>query len=77
LIAKTKGFAVANSLRMDMINKFYSSAVQTVSTLSGVLPGNNVTREYEVLEQVCTAGVGESYLGSSAHGSQHIVADIM
>ncbi|XP_033167854.1 SCY1-like protein 2 [Drosophila mauritiana] len=43
---------------MDMINKFYSSAVQTVSTLSGVLPGNNVTREYEVLEQVCTAGVG-------------------
>ncbi|XP_017008128.2 SCY1-like protein 2 [Drosophila takahashii] len=43
---------------MDMINKFYSSAVQTVSTLSGVLPGNNVTREYEVLDQVCTAGVG-------------------
>ncbi|XP_020799857.1 SCY1-like protein 2 [Drosophila serrata] len=43
---------------MDMINKFYSTAVQTVSTLSGVLPGNNVTREYEVLEQVCTAGVG-------------------
>ncbi|XP_062122093.1 LOW QUALITY PROTEIN: SCY1-like protein 2 [Drosophila sulfurigaster albostrigata] len=43
---------------MDVINKFYSSAVQTVSQLSGVLPGNNVTREYEVLEQVCTAGVG-------------------
>ncbi|XP_001358671.2 SCY1-like protein 2 [Drosophila pseudoobscura] len=43
---------------MDMINKFYSTAVHTVSTLSGVLPGNNVTREYEVLEQVCTAGVG-------------------
>ncbi|KAH8381914.1 hypothetical protein KR009_000912 [Drosophila setifemur] len=43
---------------MDMINKFYSTAVQTVNTLSGVLPGNNVTREYEVLEQVCTAGVG-------------------
>ncbi|XP_017092238.2 SCY1-like protein 2 [Drosophila bipectinata] len=43
---------------MDMINKFYSTAVQTVSTLSGVLPGNNVTREYEVLDQVCTAGVG-------------------
>lgn len=44
---------------MDVINKFYSSAVQTVSQLSGVLPGNNVTREYEVLEQICTAGVGE------------------
>ncbi|XP_068158038.1 SCY1-like protein 2 [Drosophila tropicalis] len=43
---------------MDMINKFYSTAVQTVSTLSGVLPGNNVTREYEVLELTSTAGVG-------------------
>ncbi|EDV95008.1 SCY1-like protein 2 [Drosophila grimshawi] len=43
---------------MDVINKFYSSAVQTVSQLSGVLPGNNVTREYEVLDQICTAGVG-------------------
>ncbi|KAL7727644.1 hypothetical protein ACLKA6_013247 [Drosophila palustris] len=43
---------------MDVINKFYSSAVQTVSQLSGVLPGNNVTREYEVSEQICTAGVG-------------------
>lgn len=44
---------------MDVINKFYSSAVQTVSQLSGVLPGNNVTREYEVLDQICTAGVGK------------------
>lgn len=45
---------------MDVINKFYSSAVHTVSQLSGVLPGNNVTREYEVLDQICTAGVGKS-----------------
>lgn len=46
---------------MDVINtfnKFYSSVHTTVSQLSGVLPGNNVTREYEVLDQVCTAGVG-------------------
>lgn len=53
------GSQVQSPTRMDMINKFYSTAVQTVSTLSGVLPGNNVTREYEVLDQVCTAGVGE------------------
>lgn len=43
---------------MDVINKFYSTVHTTVSQLSGVLPGNNVTREYEVLDQVCTAGVG-------------------
>ncbi|XP_017482610.1 PREDICTED: SCY1-like protein 2 [Rhagoletis zephyria] len=45
-------------MAMDVINKFYSTVHTTVSQLSGVLPGNNVTREYEVLEQVCTAGVG-------------------
>lgn len=44
--------------KMDVINKFYSTVHTTVSQLSGVLPGNNVTREYEVLDQVCTAGVG-------------------
>ncbi|XP_054739148.1 SCY1-like protein 2 [Anastrepha obliqua] len=45
-------------MAMDVINKFYSTVHTTVSQLSGVLPGNNVTREYEVLEQVCTAGIG-------------------
>uniref|UniRef100_A0A1A9X1U8 Protein kinase domain-containing protein n=1 Tax=Glossina brevipalpis TaxID=37001 RepID=A0A1A9X1U8_9MUSC len=43
---------------MDVINKFYSTVHTTVAQLSGVLPGNNVTREYEVSDQVCTAGVG-------------------
>ncbi|XP_030369819.1 SCY1-like protein 2 [Scaptodrosophila lebanonensis] len=43
---------------MDVFNKFYSTAVHTVSQLSAALPGNNVTREYEVLEFVCTAGIG-------------------
>ncbi|XP_067615158.1 SCY1-like protein 2 [Eurosta solidaginis] len=45
-------------MAMDVINKLYSTVHTTVSQLSGVLPGNNVTREYEVLDQVCTAGVG-------------------
>uniref|UniRef100_A0A1B0B839 Protein kinase domain-containing protein n=1 Tax=Glossina palpalis gambiensis TaxID=67801 RepID=A0A1B0B839_9MUSC len=43
---------------MDVINKFYSTVHTTVAQLSGVLPGNNVTREYEILDQLCTAGVG-------------------
>lgn len=38
---------------MDLIvNKFYSS----VSQLSGVLPGNVVTREYEMNELIASAG---------------------
>lgn len=40
---------------MDVINKLYSSVSSTVSS---VLPGNPVTREYEVIEQIGSAGIG-------------------
>ncbi|CAD7092835.1 unnamed protein product [Hermetia illucens] len=40
---------------MDVINKLYSSVSSTVSS---VLPGNPVTREYEVVEDVGSAGIG-------------------
>ncbi|XP_037942958.1 SCY1-like protein 2 [Teleopsis dalmanni] len=46
---------------MEVFNKFYSTVSTVTSQLSGVtnyLPGNNVTREYEILDQVCTAGIG-------------------
>lgn len=43
---------------MDVINKFYSSVSSTVSQLSGVLPGNPVTREYEVTNHIASAGPG-------------------
>jgi len=53
------------NVNMDMmdsvINKLRStvtSVTSTVSQLSVVLPGNPVTREYEVTEQVGTAGPG-------------------
>ncbi|XP_055586493.1 SCY1-like protein 2 [Uranotaenia lowii] len=41
---------------MDVINKLYSSVSQTVSQLSAVLPGNLVTREYDVNTQIASAG---------------------
>lgn len=41
---------------MDVINKLYSTVSTTVSQLSGVLPGNPVTREYEISSYTCTAG---------------------
>ncbi|XP_049806248.1 SCY1-like protein 2 [Schistocerca nitens] len=41
---------------MDVINKLYSTVSTTVSQLSGVLPGNPVTREYEITSYTCTAG---------------------
>lgn len=43
---------------MDVINKLYSSVSSTVSQLSGVLPGNPVTREYEVEKQIASGGRG-------------------
>ena len=48
---------------MDVINKignFYSSVSNSVSQLSNVLPGNPLSREYEIENQVCSAGIGES-----------------
>ncbi|XP_049872710.1 SCY1-like protein 2 [Pectinophora gossypiella] len=43
---------------MEVFNKFYSSVSNTVSQLSGVLPGNPVTREFEATEFIATAGPG-------------------
>lgn len=43
---------------MEVINKLYSSVSSTVSQLSGVLPGNPVTREYEVEKQIASGGRG-------------------
>ncbi|CAH0399667.1 unnamed protein product [Chilo suppressalis] len=43
---------------MEVFNKFYSSVSNTVSQLSGVLPGNPVTREFEATQFVASAGPG-------------------
>ncbi|KAH1022496.1 hypothetical protein HUJ04_011889 [Dendroctonus ponderosae] len=47
---------------MDKFNKYLyqvsSSVSQTVSQLSGVLPGNPVTREYESSAHIASAGPG-------------------
>lgn len=37
---------------MDMLNRIKS----TVSNFSNVLPGNPVTREYEIIEHIASAG---------------------
>lgn len=44
---------------MDVINKLYSSVSSTVSQLSGVLPGNPVTREFEAEKHIASAGRGK------------------
>ncbi|XP_045499209.1 SCY1-like protein 2 isoform X1 [Colias croceus] len=43
---------------MEVFNKFYSSVTSTVSQLSGVLPGNPVTREFEATQFIASAGPG-------------------
>lgn len=44
---------------MEVFNKFYSSVSNTVSQLSGVLPGNPVTREFEATQFIASAGPGK------------------
>ncbi|XP_069689462.1 SCY1-like protein 2 isoform X1 [Periplaneta americana] len=43
---------------MDVLNKFCSTVSSTVSQLSGVLPGNPVTREFEATCHIASAGPG-------------------
>lgn len=45
---------------MDVINKLYSSVSNTVSQLSSVLPGNPITKEFDVGEHIGSAGPGTS-----------------
>lgn len=53
---------ITENLEMDVFNKYLSqvssSVSQTVSQLSGVLPGNPVTREYESSAHIASAGPG-------------------
>lgn len=45
---------------MDVINKLYSNVSNSVAQLSNVLPGNPLSREYEIESQVvCSSGIGE------------------
>lgn len=43
---------------MDVINKLYSSVSNTVSQLSSVLPGNPITKEFDIGDHIASAGPG-------------------
>lgn len=43
---------------MDVLNKLRSTVSSTVSQLSGVLPGNPVTREFEATRHIASCGPG-------------------
>lgn len=45
---------------MDVINKLYSTVSSTVSQLSSVLPGNPVSKDFEIGEHIASAGPGVS-----------------
>lgn len=51
---------------MEVFNKIYSqvssSVSSTVSQLSGVLPGNPVTREFEAVSHIASAGPGPYFV---------------
>lgn len=44
---------------MDVINKLYNSVSSSVSQLSNVLPGNPLSREYDIETQICSSGIGD------------------
>lgn len=47
---------------MDVLNKFVSSVSSTVSQLSSVLPGNPVSKDFEIGEHIASAGPGHHSL---------------
>lgn len=50
---------------MDVINKLYSSVSNTVSQLSSALPGNPITKEFDVGEHIASVGPGTSLFAYS------------
>jgi SCY1-like protein 2 len=44
---------------MDVLNMLRSTVSSTVSQISGALPGNPVTREFEVISHIASAGPGK------------------
>lgn len=60
---QTRSLFVANSIgncTMEVINKLYSTVSSTVSQLSSVLPGNPVSKDFEIGEHIASAGPGAS-----------------
>ena len=55
---------------MEMLKKLQSTVAQAVTQVSGALPGNPVTREYEVKEHIASAGPGEK------HGMQGVAVNV-
>lgn len=52
---------------MDVLNKFVSSVSNTVSQLSSVLPGNPVSKDFEIGEHIASAGPGHHSLSVLIH----------
>lgn len=46
---------------MDVFNKLKSTVTSTVNQISSVLPGNPVTREYDITGHIGSAGQGMFY----------------
>lgn len=57
---------------MDVINKFnklYYTVSNTVSQIASVLPGNAVTKDYEVCELIASGGPGK-FIGLNSYNCE-------
>lgn len=53
---------------MDVINKLYFTVSNTVSQISNALPGNAVTKEFDIYEHIGSAGPGNRCCGCGCGG---------
>lgn len=51
----------------NKLSSVISSVSTTVEKISYALPGNPLAREYEVGEQICSAGIGKEKKSSNFH----------
>ena len=66
---------VFNKLRLTLINTVGSavgSTAQVVTQVSHALPGNNVTKEYEAVKLIASAGPGESIVSKLSIKDSHM-----
>ncbi|KHN80443.1 SCY1-like protein 2 [Toxocara canis] len=62
--------------KMDYLNKLRSTVSSVAAQVSNALPGNPVTREYEILSQIASAGPGLSWkiYAGRKHSTKQAVA---
>jgi hypothetical protein len=66
-MSQAKAMEQLNRLASTLSNSVSSTLFSTVSTIKDVLPGNNVTKEFEASEHCASAGPGNENFNHNKH----------